>query len=79
MTIKFNVELLIKDLELVRKRRKISMQRAAYRMGVHTTTIYNLKSGKIKDITVHTLARIVDFIDNPDISKYIYDDGEEQK
>jgi len=76
MTIRFNSALLVKDVEAARKRRKISMMRASHRMGLHTTTIYNLKNGKIQEITVSTLARILDFLGETDIGKYIYDDGE---
>lgn len=76
MSIRFDTALLIKDVDATRKRRKISMLRAANRMGLHAATIYNMRSGKNQEITVSTLARIIDFLGNSDISKYIYDDGE---
>lgn len=76
MTIRFNSQLLMADVEKARKRRKISMLRAARRMGLHTSTLYNLLTGKISDITVTTLARLLDFLGDTDVGKYLYDDGE---
>lgn len=76
MTIRFNSELLMRDVDIIRKRRRISMQRASIRMEINSSTLYNLQSGKIKDITVTTLARILHFLGTTDVAKYIYDDGE---
>lgn len=76
MTIRFNTPLLAKDLDNARKRRKISWDRTATRTNVQASTLYSLQKGKIHDITVTTLARILDFIGTTDIEKYMYDDGE---
>lgn len=76
MTIRFNSKLLMVDVEKARKRRKISMLRAARRMDLHTSTLYNLMNEKISEITVTTLARLLDFLGETDVGKYLYDDGE---
>lgn len=76
MAIRFNSALLSQDLEAKRRQRKITRNKAATRIGVTPSTLTGLKNGKIRDITVTSLARILDFLGTSDISKYIYDDGE---
>lgn len=76
MAIRFNSALLAQDLETARKRRRLSMHKAANRMNITQSTMSGLRNGKIKDITVTSLARIMDFMGITDIDKYIYEDGE---
>lgn len=76
MAIRFDSALLSQDLETFRKRKRLSLHKVSQRTGVHQTTLSSLRSGIIKDITVTTLARIVYFLGDSDISKYIYNDGE---
>lgn len=76
MTIRFNSKLLIHDLDVVRTRKRLSLCKVATRIKISQSTLSALRSGKVQEITVTTLARIIDFLDNTDIEKYIYDDGE---
>lgn len=76
MAIRFNSALLAHDLDVCRRRRKMTMHKAATRMDITQSTMSGLKNGKIKDITVTSLARILDFMGTTDIEKYIYEDGE---
>lgn len=76
MAIRFNSSLLARDIETARKRHKLTLHKASVRIGVTQSTLSGLKSGKVKEITVTSLARILDFLGTNDIEKYIYDDGE---
>lgn len=76
MAIRFNSELLVQDIAAARKRRHLSEYRAAERMGLNQTTLMRLRNGTIVEITVSTLAKIMHFLGQTDIEKYIYEDGE---
>jgi DNA-binding Xre family transcriptional regulator len=74
--IRFNSQQLIRDFDAVAKRRKISLNKAAVRSNIQPSTAANLRTGKVEEITVITLARMLDFMDETDVGKYIYDDDE---
>jgi hypothetical protein len=75
MSVKFNSAQVIRDFESVAKRKRISIHRAAVRVDIEPSTIYGLRSGAIKDVTVTTLARMLDFMGETDVGKYIYEDN----
>lgn len=76
MTIRFNSYQLMLDFDAYRKQKKISLNKAANRAEVQPSTIIGMRSGKVQDITVTTLARMLHFMNETDINIYIYDDGE---
>lgn len=56
------------------RRKRITLNRAAHRCEIHFSTLSGLKAGSIRDITVTTLARMLDFMEVTDIEKYIYEE-----
>jgi DNA-binding Xre family transcriptional regulator len=72
--IRFDTEALIEDFIADCKRRRISRFRACMRIGVPPTSMSRMVSGKISDVTVHTLARLMAAMNKTDISKYIIEE-----
>jgi DNA-binding Xre family transcriptional regulator len=72
--IRFDTEALIADFVADCKRRRISRFRACIRIGVAPTSMSKMVSGKINDVTVHTLARLMTAMNKTDISKYIIEE-----
>lgn len=76
MSVRFDTQRFFLDFDASRKRRKISINRAAARADLHPSTLHNLATGKISDITVNTLAKMLDFMGKTDINQYIVTDEE---
>lgn len=74
MGIKFDSQQLIIDFDSVARRRKISTFRAAKRSDLDPSLLGRLRTGEVTQITVTTLAKMLHFMDNTDIKKYIYNE-----
>ena len=74
--LRFNTELLIRDFDIVRRRRKLSTYKVAARLDIAQNAFNRMRAGVAKEITVTSLVRMMDFMGETDIAKYIYDDGE---
>lgn len=76
MAIRFDSQRLIRDFDVIRRKRKITLNKAAVRCKIQPSTLSGIRNGKINDITVTTLARMLDFMNKTDVAEYIMDDGE---
>lgn len=72
--IHFDTHQLIEDFKSDCKRRKISVYRASRRVGLIPNTLSKISSGKVNDVTVHTLAKIMAAMNKTDVSKYIIEE-----
>lgn len=80
MSIRFNSAQLLADFDAFRRRQHISLHKAATRADIQPNMIRGIRSGKIQDITVTSMARMLEYMGVYDITPYIYDDkGETQK
>lgn len=71
MDARFDTELLVADFDNLRRRRKLSVYRAAKRCGIDPGTLRSMMEGRIQHITVNTLAKMLQFIETTDIEKYL--------
>lgn len=70
----FDTKALHADFAAAAKRHKVSIHKALERIGVQYGTYRRMGTGEIRAITVITLARMLDYIGNYDIQKYIIEE-----
>lgn len=67
----FDVRQLYADFEAKAKSKKISVWRAGRRIGIDQGTMHNIKTNATMQIRVHTLVKMLHFMENYDIEKYV--------